>query len=91
MNYSSIHLCNSTRIEPPPHNLRSSSPLTGNYTDGSIESDLPMQQLSELFNVNHFIVSQVLQCSTVPVLCSDAFEVQYSTVQYGTEQSRAVH
>ncbi len=29
------------------------------YTDGSIESDLPMQQLSELFNVNHFIVSQV--------------------------------
>ena len=32
---------------------------SGNYTDGSIESDLPMQQLSELFNVNHFIVSQV--------------------------------
>lgn len=33
----------------------------GNYTDGSIESDLPMQQLSELFNVNHFIVSQVIK------------------------------
>lgn len=29
------------------------------YTDGSIENDLPMQQLSELFNVNHFIISQV--------------------------------
>lgn len=29
------------------------------YTDGSVEADLPMQQLSELFNVNHFIVSQV--------------------------------
>jgi TAG lipase/steryl ester hydrolase/phospholipase A2/LPA acyltransferase len=29
------------------------------YTDGSLENDLPMQQLSELFNVNHFIVSQV--------------------------------
>lgn len=29
------------------------------YTDGSIESDLPMKQLSELFNVNHFIISQV--------------------------------
>lgn len=29
------------------------------YSDGSIESDLPMQQLSELFNVNHFIISQV--------------------------------
>jgi hypothetical protein len=31
----------------------------GTYSDGSLESDLPMQQLSELFNVNHFIVSQV--------------------------------
>ena len=30
-----------------------------NYSDGSIENDLPMKQLSELFNVNHFIVSQV--------------------------------
>jgi predicted acylesterase/phospholipase RssA len=30
------------------------------YSDGSVENDLPMQQLSELFNVNHFIVSQVL-------------------------------
>ena len=29
------------------------------YSDGSIENDLPMQQLSELFNVNHFIISQV--------------------------------
>lgn len=29
------------------------------YTDGSIDSDLPMVRLSELFNVNHFIVSQV--------------------------------
>lgn len=29
------------------------------YTDGSLESDLPMQQLSELFNINHFIISQV--------------------------------
>jgi TAG lipase/steryl ester hydrolase/phospholipase A2/LPA acyltransferase len=29
------------------------------YSDGSLEQDLPMEQLSELFNVNHFIVSQV--------------------------------
>jgi TAG lipase / steryl ester hydrolase / phospholipase A2 / LPA acyltransferase len=28
--------------------------------DGSVENELPMNQLSELFNVNHFIVSQVL-------------------------------
>ncbi len=29
------------------------------WTDGSMESDLPMERLSEMFNVNHFIVSQV--------------------------------
>eukprot|EP00615_Pteridomonas_danica_P004302 CAMPEP_0114339706 /NCGR_PEP_ID=MMETSP0101-20121206/7901_1 /TAXON_ID=38822 ORGANISM="Pteridomonas danica, Strain PT" /NCGR_SAMPLE_ID=MMETSP0101 /ASSEMBLY_ACC=CAM_ASM_000211 /LENGTH=843 /DNA_ID=CAMNT_0001472749 /DNA_START=41 /DNA_END=2573 /DNA_ORIENTATION=- len=28
------------------------------YEDGSMDSKLPMAQLSELFNVNHFIVSQ---------------------------------
>lgn len=28
------------------------------FSDGSMEQDLPMQQLSEMFNVNHFIVSQ---------------------------------
>eukprot|EP01084_Bolivina_argentea_P120172 212994_1 len=34
--------------------------VVGNkYCDGSIEADLPMQQLTELFNINHFIVSQV--------------------------------
>lgn len=34
------------------------SSTAGGYSDGSLENDLPMQQLSELFNVNHFIVSQ---------------------------------
>eukprot|EP00752_Nemacystus_decipiens_P007607 g6798.t1 len=29
------------------------------FVDGSMEADLPMQQISELFNINHFIVSQV--------------------------------
>jgi len=29
------------------------------WYDGSVEKDLPMEQLSELFNINHFIVSQV--------------------------------
>ena len=36
--------------------------------DGSMEQDLPMQQLSEMFNVNHFIVRQakkVLCCAIV--------------------------
>jgi TAG lipase/steryl ester hydrolase/phospholipase A2/LPA acyltransferase len=29
------------------------------FRDGSIGADVPMKRLSELFNVNHFIVSQV--------------------------------
>jgi predicted acylesterase/phospholipase RssA len=28
------------------------------FSDGSMEQDLPMAQLSEMFNVNHFIISQ---------------------------------
>lgn len=28
------------------------------FSDGSMEQDLPMQKLSEMFNVNHFIISQ---------------------------------
>lgn len=40
----------------------SSSAMSGisvrQWRDGSLESDLPMMQLKELFNVNHFIVSQ---------------------------------
>jgi len=28
------------------------------FSDGSMEQDLPMQQLSEMFNINHFIISQ---------------------------------
>lgn len=39
---------------PMPWDLGSSK-----YIDGSIEGDLPTTRLSELFNVNHFIVSQV--------------------------------
>ena len=29
------------------------------FVDGSVASDLPMQRIAELFNVNTFIVSQV--------------------------------
>jgi predicted acylesterase/phospholipase RssA len=38
---------------------RSISPMGYKWSDGSIESDLPMARLAELFNINHFIVSQV--------------------------------
>jgi predicted acylesterase/phospholipase RssA len=34
--------------------------VTGDrWIDGSVENDLPMKRLAEIFNVNHFIVSQV--------------------------------
>jgi TAG lipase / steryl ester hydrolase / phospholipase A2 / LPA acyltransferase len=34
-------------------------PIGVHHSDGSLENDLPSDQLSELFNINHFIVSQV--------------------------------
>jgi TAG lipase/steryl ester hydrolase/phospholipase A2/LPA acyltransferase len=40
--------------EPIPWN-----DLHKQYIDGSVDGDLPMTRLSEMFNVNHFIVSQV--------------------------------
>ncbi|XP_057997690.1 triacylglycerol lipase SDP1 isoform X2 [Hevea brasiliensis] len=45
----------------PPFNLdpvEGSSASARRWRDGTLESDLPMMQLKELFNVNHFIVSQ---------------------------------
>lgn len=40
------------------------------YIDGSVDGDLPMTRLSEMFNVNHFIVSQV-NPHVVPFLPKD--------------------
>jgi len=37
---------------------RSESADVSSFIDGSMEQDLPMQQLSEMFNINHFIISQ---------------------------------
>ncbi|RAL48654.1 hypothetical protein DM860_000974 [Cuscuta australis] len=45
----------------PPFHLGPDEAATGSarrWRDGSLEIDLPMMQLKELFNVNHFIVSQ---------------------------------
>ncbi|KAK9290272.1 hypothetical protein L1049_008439 [Liquidambar formosana] len=44
----------------PPFNLdpEEGSGTVRRWRDGSLEIDLPMMQLKELFNVNHFIVSQ---------------------------------
>ncbi|KAI9712900.1 MAG: hypothetical protein M1812_006769 [Candelaria pacifica] len=35
------------------------NPTPQRYIDGSVDNDLPMTRLAEMFNVNHFIVSQV--------------------------------
>ena len=42
-------------------------PNEGNFFDGSMEADLPMNLVCEMFNVNHFIVSQV--SGTPPCKC----------------------
>src|SRR5712664_3297012 len=42
----------------------------GGWIDGSVDSDLPMARLAEMFNVNHFIVSQV-NPHVVPFLVKD--------------------
>ncbi|KAL3920838.1 MAG: hypothetical protein SGILL_003057, partial [Bacillariaceae sp.] len=39
--------------------VRYESAESARFSDGSMEQDLPMQQLAELFNCNHFIISQV--------------------------------
>lgn len=52
--------------EPVPWN-----DLHRQYIDGSVDGDLPMTRLSEMFNVNHFIVSQV-NPHVVPFLPKDA-------------------
>lgn len=56
------------------------NPITGEHTpwnptpqhwiDGSVDNDLPMTRLAEMFNVNHFIVSQV-NPHVVPFLIKD--------------------
>ncbi|KAB1205495.1 Triacylglycerol lipase SDP1 [Morella rubra] len=46
----------------PPFNFEPEEGSSSNvrrWRDGSLEVDLPMMQLKELFNVNHFIVSQL--------------------------------
>ncbi|PYI22264.1 patatin-domain-containing protein [Aspergillus violaceofuscus CBS 115571] len=63
-----------------PSELMAKDPLTGEpapwhdlhkqYIDGSVDGDLPMNRLSEMFNVNHFIVSQV-NPHVVPFLPKD--------------------
>ena len=55
------------------------------YIDGTIGGDLPMQRMSELFNVNTFIVSQV-NPHVVPLLSVDGGGVLESRIRTETYQ-----
>ncbi|KAK4223959.1 acyl transferase/acyl hydrolase/lysophospholipase [Podospora fimiseda] len=46
------------------------NPTPQHWIDGSVDNDLPMTRLAEMFNVNHFIVSQV-NPHVVPFLAKD--------------------
>ncbi|KAJ5108072.1 hypothetical protein N7456_004747 [Penicillium angulare] len=69
MIWSAVAVSCSVPLVFRPYNLMAKDPLTGQavpwndlhkqYIDGSVDGDLPMTRLSEMFNVNHFIVSQV--------------------------------
>ncbi|MCJ1377324.1 hypothetical protein MMC17_000418 [Xylographa soralifera] len=58
------------------------NPSPQQWIDGSVDNDLPMTRLAEMFNVNHFIVSQV-NPHVVPFLIKEedtiAKEAQQST------------
>ncbi|KAB5578130.1 patatin-domain-containing protein [Coniochaeta sp. 2T2.1] len=48
------------------------NPTPERWIDGSVDNDLPMTRLAEMFNVNHFIVSQV-NPHVLPFLSRDDF------------------
>lgn len=66
--------------------LLAKNPLTGEsspwnptphrWIDGSVDNDLPMTRLAEMFNVNHFIVSQV-NPHVVPFIARDEVGVSH--------------
>lgn len=45
--------------DPVTGEHRQWNPTPQKFIDGSVDNDLPMTRLAEMFNVNHFIVSQV--------------------------------
>lgn len=56
--------------DPATGEHRSWIPTPQYFIDGSVDNDLPMTRLAEMFNVNHFIVSQV-NPHVVPFLSKD--------------------
>ncbi|KAF2140999.1 uncharacterized protein K452DRAFT_299063 [Aplosporella prunicola CBS 121167] len=55
-------------------------PTPGRWIDGSVDNDLPMTRLAEMFNVNHFIVSQV-NPHVVPFLMKEEGAIAHEAQQ----------
>ncbi|OIW22695.1 patatin-domain-containing protein, partial [Coniochaeta ligniaria NRRL 30616] len=64
------------------------NPTPERWIDGSVDNDLPMTRLAEMFNVNHFIVSQV-NPHVVPFLSKDDF-LDPNKKSTGPQQSQSV-
>lgn len=63
------------------------------WRDGSVVADLPMERLSELFNVNHFIVSQVnphVLPFVFPTLHAEGSSLLYSMVSFLGGEIKAI-
>lgn len=69
------------------------NPTPQMWIDGSVDNDLPMTRLAEMFNVNHFIVSQV-NPHVVPFLSKDDSPCSPSRARHQTvyrEESDWLH
>ncbi|KAF1913874.1 acyl transferase/acyl hydrolase/lysophospholipase [Ampelomyces quisqualis] len=58
------------------------------WIDGSVDNDLPMTRLAEMFNINHFIVSQV-NPHVVPFLTKDEELVATEEPQFSATPTQA--
>lgn len=59
------------------------NPTPHRWIDGSVDNDLPMTRLAEMFNVNHFIVSQV-NPHVVPFLAKEDINLSQDAAADGS-------
>lgn len=60
------------------------NPTPQRWIDGSVDNDLPMTRLAEMFNVNHFIVSQV-NPHVIPFIAKDEVAITEDVQKDGNE------
>lgn len=56
------------------------NPTPQRWIDGSVDNDLPMTRLAEMFNVNHFIVSQV-NPHVIPFIAKDEEAIREEVIK----------